>query len=507
GLLGFALWSPPVVARFVADFYNPGPLTPPHAMWENQCNVCHQGDGKGGWVLSVSDTACLQCHDAGIHSVKQKEFIVTVGQPSTQPGARFHMKSAKCTECHAEHRGRAALGPEGDQNCKRCHEDLRQNVAANTPLVVKPDVVAFTPQSHPLFGRDYLVIAPKASSPAPEPQNGAGSSPAWKDPTDLKFNHEKHLSVLKTAGAEADCTLCHTTDDPDGRAKKLPDEAVMNRDKKNVPPWTTDKSRDDRWSRVMNPAYMQPVRYDRHCQGCHPLLLHDDKTLMPHEPMAIVRREINRIVPDKLAWLAPAAAAPVSRPLPGVKPVPQKPFNELIFNRFEPWIKKLDPTRKEKVTELLKKDGARLTDASARIAFYADYVAETSCYYCHSLSDTGAKSVSSGGDLPVRETAPTLIPSSPRRWYTHSVFDHGPHRNVHCTDCHNRALKSVDTSDLLVPNMTWPILSPDPGAASRTGSCTTCHHPPSGADRGAGATCQTCHVYHDRTKQGPPQNV
>ena len=60
---------------------NPGPLTASHAMWENNCTICHSADGKGaksspgrligGFTLRVSDPACLQCHDASIHPHNQ----------------------------------------------------------------------------------------------------------------------------------------------------------------------------------------------------------------------------------------------------------------------------------------------------------------------------------------------------------------------------------------------------------------------------------------------------
>src|SRR5687768_18603700 len=61
------------------SIYNPGPLVQAHAFFENNCAACHDADGKGGWVQSVSDSACLQCHDAAIHHKDQSLQFVSAG--------------------------------------------------------------------------------------------------------------------------------------------------------------------------------------------------------------------------------------------------------------------------------------------------------------------------------------------------------------------------------------------------------------------------------------------
>jgi hypothetical protein len=88
------------------------------------------------------------------------------------------------------------------------------------------------------------------------------------------------------------------------------------------------------------------------------------------------------------------------------------------------------------------------------------------------------------------ETVPSSIPpSSPRRWFRAARFDHRAHRTVNCLDCHAAVQQSERTIDLSLPDLTSkPAGRPD------AKSCVECHHPGPG---GAGASCVTCHTYHD----------
>jgi hypothetical protein len=94
------------------------------------------------------------------------------------------------------------------------------------------------------------------------------------------------------------------------------------------------------------------------------------------------------------------------------------------------------------------------------------------------------------------ETVPTGITSSPRRWFTRARFDHRPHRNVSCLDCHAGVQQSTSTADLSLPDLTG-------GSASRPSarSCVDCHHAGTG---GAAATCVTCHDYHNSRLEAAP---
>jgi hypothetical protein len=79
-VLAAAGWAAYAVGRGDQRVYNPGPVTASHAMFENNCTVCHQGDGGDGFLSKnvnayrVTDAACLQCHDGAVHHVNQVQF-------------------------------------------------------------------------------------------------------------------------------------------------------------------------------------------------------------------------------------------------------------------------------------------------------------------------------------------------------------------------------------------------------------------------------------------------
>jgi predicted CxxxxCH...CXXCH cytochrome family protein len=127
-----------------------------------------------------------------------------------------------------------------------------------------------------------------------------------------------------------------------------------------------------------------------------------------------------------------------------------------------------------------------------------------SCAKCHDLEDViGARARSSSAStqpavaVPVLRTLATAIPSTPRRWFTNSRFDHRAHEGLDCLTCHSRAEESEKTSDLLLPNLTWK----DGHGASL--SCAQCHHP--GGSEAAPSHCTTCHTFHDGPSSAPPR--
>jgi transcription elongation factor Elf1 len=69
------------------------------------------------------------------------------------------------------------------------------------------------------------------------------------------------------------------------------------------------------------------------------------------------------------------------------------------------------------------------------------------------------------------------------RWLPHAKFDHDAHRGFSCVSCHEKALTSTETADILVPGIA---------------NCKTCHAP--GADH-AESRCFECHTYHDWSKR------
>src|SRR3954453_7255489 len=214
--------------------YNPGPVARAHASFENECRRCHDVEKGPRAVLkngigrivanSVSDHACLTCHSASVHSPNQVQFVMA--------GADGHAaQSANCPHCHIEHRGEMALRGTSDAHCSQCHENLAEHtrkdrVGGGSPAESR--ATAFSLGAHPLFGRQVTPDGKAFETVAKDPKEpkSAGEVAAAEqallakvqgmliDPTVLRFNHEKHL---KMPGLKADCTICHTTLDPDPR--------------------------------------------------------------------------------------------------------------------------------------------------------------------------------------------------------------------------------------------------------------------------------------------------
>ena len=272
-------------------------------MWENNCAVCHDADGKGGFFKAVSDNACLKCHDASVHSEKQVQFISAVAEGDAGAGAgdahKAHggMRSSDCVHCHVEHRGEAVLKGVADTHCTQCHRDLPQHTQGGAAAPASDRdfparVTGFDTSSHPRFGRGLI---------APNPD---GTEARPRDPTVLNFNHKVHMARPEINN---DCTICHSTTRSDPRA--VPVASQNPKDAK--PPWSLPEDAAGTWGKVADGRYMQPVSYDRHCRGCHPLQTPDSPPHypngidLPHGDIALVRGAVMSLKSDQLDWLSP----------------------------------------------------------------------------------------------------------------------------------------------------------------------------------------------------------
>jgi hypothetical protein len=569
---GALLWWGIYGTRGKTALYNPGPVSHAHAMFEQSCTVCHDADGKGGFFKSVSDNACRQCHDGSVHAATQTQFISLApgsgsgggggggNAGSAHPGSE-RWSSTNCTHCHMEHRGEPALKGIADTHCTQCHADLPAHTKGGKPSI-DPAVTAFAAGSHPNFGRELT-----------ESKQPGQKDAVLIDPTVLSFNHAKHMPMPAIAN---DCTKCHTTADPNPKAKPPTFTA------EDSPPWSGEKDRPVKWDDMPQRAYMQPVSYEHHCQGCHRLELppgtDGSPTVLPHQRMEVVRAAIAGLPIEKLQWLAPkptpkaegstggSGGGGVRRPPPRPRyigppdgPVrtilaparpPPRPgatppaassetkdegpvtANDVAIKNLEKQLRAVpsetDEQKKNKeqlvaqinqLKEVLKPPATAPATQPAEapwqvdpslVELYAVYMASSKCTLCHSVQGTVPRVASppsqppaaaAAGASPVLHTVPTGIPSSPRRWFAHSQFDHAPHRNMTCVSCHSKTTESTLTSDVLSPNLSWT------DDQKHSASCTDCHHTPTASSRGARADCQACHLYHDRTQEGPPMAV
>ncbi|MBI3950136.1 MAG: hypothetical protein HY314_06750 [Acidobacteria bacterium] len=191
-------------------------------------------------------------------------------------------------------------------------------------------------------------------------------------------------------------------------------------------------------------AYLAPINYEKHCQACHALQFDRrfPNTIVPHEKIEVVvpfvQEKFDQYILDHPEALKQQRIELIRR-LPGESRYKQLPATA------QAWV---DRQVEDAKTLLFRK----------------------TCVECHMLQ-------------PHEGTLPTVIPPKiPTRWLVHSTFNHGAHRALTCTACHEQTPRSQKTSDLLLPNIK---------------SCRECHNQSAGAE----TSCAECHTYHDQTKE------
>lgn len=194
-----------------------GPVSAPHAMFNEDCARCHTAGFATAARLfpaahpaaSTPDQSCIQCHPGPDHN-------------------RF-VRADNCSSCHKEHRGHLLLARPGDGHCTSCHGDLKEKYGSACKFE-------------------------NVSSLGNHPEFALWRGKQAVDPGNVEFNHQKHLQLrsankLAAIGPavarleQMQCAFCHQ---PDTAGK-----------------------------------YMQPIQFDKHCQECHPLLIRADDGRLP----------------------------------------------------------------------------------------------------------------------------------------------------------------------------------------------------------------------------------
>jgi len=413
--------------------YQSGPVSLSHAMFNEDCNRCHIESFRT-WerfahqdenLRSVKDDTCRECHPVLDHN----------------PDRAF---TPACAGCHPEHRGQPILANVRDDQCTVCHGALvtKSGRAADFAYTV----THFAAGEHPEFG-------------------------AWqgspKDPGTIRFNHRVHLQeegvleldpkqqgllqpgVPNSSGLiprrlKLDCTDCHQ-----------PDSAGR---------------------------YMLPIRFDRHCQACHPLLvqivgLHSNSVLRKAAD-DFSRNPVPHPVRSDTAIAQPCSPS-ISSPAPFA---PAEAVRAVLRERFTAFVQKNasaipntvgdGPVRtlpgKRQPTPLSE---GQWTWVNKQLVAAEDLLFKQGggCRYCHN-DPLGRRA----DGLPTY-----VLPQIPDRWFCHSRFSHDAHRPLRCLACHQDALTSTKTEDVLMPNIR---------------QCQECHKPSGGAR----IDCVECHSYHER---------
>ena len=161
--------------------YSSGPLAASHAVFTQQCSLCHVARA-GNFATQVSDEACLNCHDAPAHHANQ----------SFTPA---------CSSCHVEHKGPRLLSATSDSSCSQCHADLQTRDG-------QPHYVA----SIKKFAGGHPEFSPLRTG--------------RRDPGKIKFNHYIHLQRQlmgpNNTRVEMSCDDCHRImkGNEDGRMRR-----------------------------------------------------------------------------------------------------------------------------------------------------------------------------------------------------------------------------------------------------------------------------------------------
>jgi hypothetical protein len=191
---------------------------------------------------------------------------------------------------------------------------------------------------------------------------------------------------------------------------------------------------------------MAPVKFANSCAGCHSLAFDERfNEGVPHDKPEVVHAFLVKKFSEYIAAH------------PGDLREMRNPGHDLSGKPAQPVVRPYTPN--EWV-------GARIKDAE-------ELLWRKTCKQCHALSVGAGQN-----NLPVVEPARTTV-----KWMPHAKFDHDAHGGFACASCHEKALSSTETSDVLLPGI---------------GTCKTCHAP--GPDR-AESRCFECHTYHDWSKR------
>jgi hypothetical protein len=408
--------------------YSSGRMSEAHAILEKGCATCHVQQASA-FSAKAADSACLACHDGPIHHASQT-------------------KSLECSACHMEHRGRVNIKAASNQSCAGCHADLK---AASGRLRFATHIHSFE-DGHPQF---------------------AALREGASDPGTMKINHAIHMKPIRQGPTgpivNLECGNCHRPSaapaDLTYADSKYRAAAVSYKESEEFPPAHTE---------TLTPPHpktgrelMAPVKFANACASCH--LLTFDKRFdegVPHDKPEIVHAFLVKKFREYIA--AHASEVRVMR----------EPSRDLAGKPPPPEVRILTPA--QWVVE--------------RTAEAEELLARKTCKQCHTFVPVEKSSrrkieISSAqpdatGISSVQAELPDIAPANiTLQWMPHAKFDHGAHTGFTCVSCHEKALTSTESSDVLLPGIA---------------TCQTCHAP--GPDH-AESRCFECHTYHDWSKR------
>ncbi|MGL4421063.1 MAG: cytochrome c3 family protein [Gemmataceae bacterium] len=452
--------------------YTHGPLTSPHAAWDNNCEACHlpssTKDLTPAGLLHADSRwqklSCERCHAGPKHY-------------TTQPS-----DSNACHTCHHDHQGRDhSLIKLSDDHCTKCHANLRAH--PGTPGRQTQDQIAHFAE-HP----NFRILEQEKQGKGPKRglkfSHALHLSPgiAYPKSPDAKFtigklvdltqqNQTQQLAKLygdlskPESLVQMQCQHCHQLDSEiNGRN---PSDPGLNSQLLDLLSGLPRHSL--RPSRSAGADYLA-INYDLHCKACHPNFVMEreikDKQVLGF-PLS------HRIQPQDIRR---AVFANFSGQFLETKELPP------ALERGE----RFDPLKKD--PEKLKIGLLKETNRVLREQFPQndDRPNQHGCTKCHDIKGTPT-----GDDWKNVAIVPTL---SPPIWLVNAKFNHATHRGTSCDSCHGE-VRTVKT------NSRGDVVDREPLHIPAIDSCRVCHSEArvenGQAIGGIGLNCTDCHRYHN----------
>lgn len=384
--------------------------------------------GRMSEAHAVLEAECAACHvrTAGTFPAKASDAACM----SCHDGPMHHTaqsNSLGCATCHTEHRGRVNVVAARNESCAECHGDLKMNARTTS----YEGHIHSLEDGHPPFS----ALRSDAS-----------------DPGTIRVNHAIHMKPIRRGpngpNVQLACGDCHQP----GAASAEWTYADATYTAANTSYFERDEVLALQPGTLLPPKpmsgreLMAPVRFAYACAGCHSLAF--DKRFnegVPHDKPEVVYAFLVKKFSEYIA-AHPGELRETRDPgrdLTG-KPVPAA----VRVSTANEWV------------------AARVNDAE-------ELLWRKTCRQCHALT-----SGSGQNNLPAVEPARTTV-----KWMPHAKFDHDAHRGFSCVSCHEKALNSTETSDVLLPGIA---------------TCKTCHAP---GPEHAESRCFECHTYHDWSKR------
>ncbi len=265
--------------------YSSGPLAASHAVFTQQCSLCHV-TRAGAFFKEVSDNACLTCHDGPVHHANQ------AFTPS-------------CSSCHIEHKGSARLAATSTASCIQCHATL--HTRDGQPHFAT--AISGFDRTHPEF-------SPTAKH--------------MTDPGQVRLNHYLHMKPdlvgPNSQRVQMACEDCHRLTGVQDRFPYASDSAQNT---------TSGEPSVAKLSLIS--ATMAPVKFANHCAGCHTLQF-DARFAgqqVPHDKPEFIHAFLIKRFQEYIA-ANPAAVRQIEPP---GRQVPRRDQRLRIARNAEEWVR------------------------------------------------------------------------------------------------------------------------------------------------------------------------